>query len=92
MSHARTVARLELTIAVVGTLLHFVDWRQVLSALIRAELAWLLPAYALVVGRRAIEVAQMTLLLGYVGCEYFALTPWLGFMPCSPRGASSRSP
>jgi uncharacterized protein (TIRG00374 family) len=62
------ILRLALTVAVVGTLLYFVDWRQVLSALTRADLAWLLPAYALVIARRAIEVAQMTLVLRFVGC------------------------
>lgn len=61
-------SRLALTVAVVGTLLHFVDWRHVLAALARAELAWLMPAYGLVVVRRGIEVAQMTLVLRFAGC------------------------
>jgi hypothetical protein len=64
----KTAARLALTVAVVGTLFHFVDWRLVVSALTGADLAWLLPAYVLVVARRAIEVAQMTRVLRLVGC------------------------
>lgn len=63
-----TAARLMLTVPVVGTLLYFVDWRQVLSALAGAELAWLLPAYALVVGRHILEAGQLTFVLRYVGC------------------------
>jgi uncharacterized membrane protein YbhN (UPF0104 family) len=63
------IFRLALTVAVVGTLLHFVDWRHVLSALAQADLAWLMPAYALVVVRRGIEVAQMTLVLRFVDCR-----------------------
>jgi hypothetical protein len=63
------IFRLALTVAVVGTLLHFVDWRHILSALAETDLAWLMPAYALVVVRRGIEVAQMTLVLRFVDCR-----------------------
>ena len=73
MNHSRklwkTAARLALTVVVVGILLYFVDWRHVVSALTDASLAWLLPAYALVVARRAIEVAQMARVLRLVGCS-----------------------
>jgi hypothetical protein len=61
--------RLALTVAVVATLLQFVDWRHVVAALGQADLAWLLPAYGLVIARRAIEVGQMTLVLRFVDCR-----------------------
>jgi glycosyltransferase 2 family protein len=72
MNHSRKLwkkaARLAFTVVVVGILFHFVDWRHVVSALAGASLVWLLPAYALVVVRRGIEVAQMTRVLRLVGC------------------------
>ena len=71
MNHSRKLwkkaARLAFTVVVVGILFHFVDWRHVVSALAGASLAWLLPAYALVVARRSIEVAQMARVLRLVG-------------------------
>jgi uncharacterized protein (TIRG00374 family) len=72
MSRARriwkTAARLILTVAVVATLFHFVHWRQIFGTLLGADLAWLLPAYALVVARRAIEASQLSLILRFVDC------------------------
>jgi uncharacterized membrane protein YbhN (UPF0104 family) len=64
----KTVARLALTAVVVGILLRFVDWREVVSALTGANLAWLVSAYVLVIARRAIEIAQMTRVLRLVSC------------------------
>ncbi len=64
----KTASRLALTVAVVGVLFHFVDWRHVISTLRDTNLAWLISAYLLVVARRAIEVAQMTRVLRLVGC------------------------
>lgn len=60
--------RLGFTIAVVVTLFHFVDWRDIVMTLSDAEFAWLLPAYALVLARRGIEAWQLTLVLHFVGC------------------------
>ena len=64
----KTVARLALTVAVVGTLFHFVDWREIVTALTQADLAWLVPAYVFVIARRAIEAWQQALVLRFVDC------------------------
>jgi glycosyltransferase 2 family protein len=65
----KAAVRLVLTVAVVATLFHFVHWRETFATLIGADLAWLLPAYALVVGRRAIEAWQQALVLRFVDCR-----------------------
>lgn len=64
----KTAVRLALTVAVVGTLLHFVDWREIVTTLAQADLAWLVLAYAFVTVRRAIEAWQQALVLRFVGC------------------------
>jgi glycosyltransferase 2 family protein len=64
----KPVARLVLTMAVVATLFHFVDWRRIATTLIEADLAWLAPAYGLVIARRAIEAWQQALVLRFVNC------------------------
>jgi glycosyltransferase 2 family protein len=65
----RTAVRLILTIAVIGMLFRFVNWREIVTTLMGADLAWLLPAYALVVVRRAIEASQLSLILRFVDCD-----------------------
>lgn len=72
----KTLARLVLTVLVAGTLVYFVNWRRILATLLGADLAWLLPAYGLVVVRRAIEAGQLAQVLRYVGSH---LTWWRVF-------------
>jgi uncharacterized membrane protein YbhN (UPF0104 family) len=62
----KTAARLALTVAVVGILFHFVDWREIVRILTQAQLVWLVPAYVFVVARRAIEAWQQALVLRFV--------------------------
>jgi glycosyltransferase 2 family protein len=64
----KTAARLALTVAVVAVLFNFVDWRKIVAALARADLAWLALAYGIVIARRGIEAWQQALVLRAVHC------------------------
>jgi uncharacterized protein (TIRG00374 family) len=59
--------RLGLTILVMGALLQIVQIREVLNALVGADLFWLLLVYVLVSVRRIFEAVQLSFILHYLG-------------------------
>jgi len=67
MKALKLILRVLLTAALVGALLHFVDWQKVAGALARARLGWMVAAFLLVIVGRAVQAGQLTLILRFVG-------------------------